>query len=328
MTRKKNYQPVAGFTWETFLIGLAWVIAFCTIVPVMLRIRDGVSPTSLGWLCFWLYFGFTIMVTTWLSNRYRTRQRNKLITAQELLATDSRPPVLYLRSFNDDETTSQLQNLSTEEQELAVTMLEIGPFIAFGLPGESIAKPGAARMYVAHEHWQAEIKDLMTKARLVVGRIANTESFWWEMVTAKELLAPSELVLLLPKHREEYEEFRRRALKVFPQELPALQFRSRTASSKSHISSEGILYFQKDWSGCLRPLPRAILRQNFWMPGVPIFKLALKPVYDQLGVKWKRPPLQPLMVLAVILLILMAVLTLYVGGLQVVKFVELVRGQL
>ena len=50
-----------------------------------------------------------------------------------------------------------------------------------------------------------------------------------------------------------------------------------------------------------------------------------RPVFEQLGIEWKRPPLQPLMVLAAVILFSLLLFALYVAGLQVVKFVELFR---
>jgi hypothetical protein len=314
---------VAGFTWEIFFIGSAWVIAFATIPFVLFWMKEGASPSTLFWSAFWGYLGLTYVVTRRLSDKYRERQRKILLSAEELLKRDTRPHVLYLRSFKDDETTSRLLNLSSEEQELALTLFEIGPFIAFGEPGEESPDPGAARMYVDHEHWQQKMEGLMTNARLVVGRIANSESFSWEMRAARRVLKPERLLLLLPEDGEEYEKFKRQAGGVFPR-LPEHKFQLQ-GRRKSHISSEGLIYFQSDWTPRLQRLKPARLRQNYWVPGVPIMKLALQPVFKQLGVAWRRPPLQPLAILAVVLLLLFVALALYVGALQIVKLVQLFR---
>jgi hypothetical protein len=322
----KNWQPVAGFTWELFLIGSAWVIAFATIPFVLFWMKQGASPSTLFWSAFWGYIGLTYVVTRRLSDKYRERQRKILLSAEELLKHDTRPHVLYLRSFKDDETTSRLLNLSSEEQELALTLFEIGPFIAFGEPGEESPDPGAARMYVDHEHWQQKMEGLMANAQLVVGRIANSKSFWWEMRTARKVLRPERLLLLLPQDEMEYAKFREEADGVFPRRLPEHKFKPR-GSGESHISSEGLIYFESDWTPRLERLKPARLRQNYWVPGVPIMKMALQPVFKQLGIAWRRPPLQPLAILAVVLLLLFVVLALYVGGLQVVKLVGLFRKQ-
>jgi len=318
------WQPVAGFTWELFLIGFLWVICFATIPAILYWMSQGANPSSLFWLAFWGYVALTYKLTSWLSDKYRGRQRKILMTAEELLKHDTRPHVLYLRSFKDDETTSRLLNLSSEEQEFALTMLEIGPFITFGEPGEEFPEPGAARMYVDHDDWRRRIENLMANARLVVARIANSKSFWWEIRTAVKTLKPERLLLLLPEDGKVYEEFRLRANGIFPRPLPEHKFRP-VSRFESHISSEGLLYFQPDWTPQLLKFKAAYLRQNYWSPGVPILKLALRPVYEQLGIAWRRPPLQPLMVTAALLLVLFAAFAVYVGGLKVMEFVELIR---
>lgn len=324
-----GWRPVAGFTWELFFIALAWVIAFATTPVVIFWTMRGANLGALFWTAFWGYFGLTYKLTSWLSDKYRERQRKTLVSAQDLLNRDTRPHVLYLRSFKDDETTSRLLNLSSEEQELSVAMFEIGPFVAFGEPGETFPDPGAARMYVDEEHWQNRVKTLMANAQLVVARIGNSQSLWWEISTAVHLLKPERLLLLLPEEKNEYEEFRQRAKEVFSWHLPDHEFQSpRFASSKSHISSEGFLYFGPDWTPHLQKLKLLNLRQTYWAPGVPIFKMALQPVYERLGIDWKRPPLQVLQIFPLIMLLLFAMFAIYVAALKVAQLLELIRKQL
>lgn len=328
-TAPAGWRPVAGFTWEVFFIAVCWTIAFATIPVVLFRMSRGVNPSALFWTAFSGYFAVTYKLTAWLSDKYRERQRKTLLSAQDLLGRDTRPHVLYLRSFKDDETTSRLLNLSSEEQELAVAMHEIGPFIAFGEPGEQSPDPGAARMYVEQEQWQAKIENLMSSAQLVVARIANSNSFWWEISTAIRVLRPERLLLFLPEDQNTYQEFQRRANEIFPCQLPNHEFRSpRSALSKSHISSVGLLYFAPDWTPHLRMLKPPNFRQNYWAPGVPTFKMALRPVYEQLGIDWKRPPLQLLQILPLIILLFFTMFTIYVGALQLLKLLALIREHL
>jgi hypothetical protein len=323
-TIAEHWRPVAGFTWELFLIAFAWVISFLMIPLTLLWMKSGASPSTLFWLAFWGYFGLTYKVTSWLSDRYRERQRKNLLAAEDLLKHDTRPHVLYLRSFKDDQTTSRLPNLSTEEQELAVAMFEIGPFIAFGEPGEDVPEPGAARMYIAQEHWRNEVTNRIRNARLVIARIANSPSFWWEISTAVNIVTPEKLVFLLPESETEYDEFKIWANGVFGHPLPEHKFRRRE-SVKSHMSSEGLIYFKRDWMPELLTFKPTILRQNYWAPGVPILTTALRPVYDQLGIAWRRPPLQPLMILAAVLILLFMTLAIYVGALQLHQLLALFR---
>ncbi|MGA9993898.1 MAG: hypothetical protein WBP93_00725 [Pyrinomonadaceae bacterium] len=322
---KRNWQPAAGFTWELCCIAVAWVLAFGAMLVMVFLMMRGYSPSALFWTVFWCYFAATYKLTEWLSNKYRARQRKTLMSATELLSSDTRPPVLYLRSFKDDETTSRLLNLSTEEQELATVMLEIGPFIAFGEPGEEFPEPGAARLYAEEKHWQDMVENLMSRARLVVARLGDTESFWWELRTARHLVRPERLLLLIPEDKNVYEEFRRKAMKVFPCHLPYHEFRPVGHFSKSHISVEGILYFEPDWTPRLQKLKSPNLRQNYWIPGVPTFKTALRPIYERLGVEWKQPPLQLIQIIPLIMLLLFGILAIYVMGLLLVQLLTLLR---
>ncbi len=308
-----RWRPTAGFTWEVFCIALVWVVAFATIPAVLFRVLRGDYPSSLFWTAFWGYFALTYKLAEWLSNKYRERQRRTVVSAQDLLSRDARPHVLYLRPFKDDETTSRLLNLSTEEQELATVMIELGPFVAFGEPGEQHPDPGAARMYVEHESWQSKVEHSMAHARLVVARVGNSESFLWEMATAVRLVRPERLLLLVPEDKNVYEEFRRRAREVFPCQLPEHEFRpAGSASFKSHISLEGFLYFAPDWTPHLRRFKSPNFRQNYWAPGVPNFKTALRPVYEQLGVEWRRPPLQPAQIVPLLMLLVFAMFAVYI----------------
>ncbi|MDQ3802307.1 MAG: hypothetical protein M3416_00400 [Acidobacteriota bacterium] len=309
-----------------FCIALAWALAFATMPVVLFWVMRGAYPGTLFWTAFWGYFALTYKLTAWLSNKYRERQRKTVVSAQDLLSRDARPYVLYLRSFKDDETTSRLSNLSTEEQELATVMLEIGPFVAFGEPGEKFPDPGAARMYVAEGSWQSEVENLMSRARLVVARVGNTNSFWWEMSRAVHLVRPERLLLLVPEDKDVYEEFRRKAKGVFPCQLPDHKFRpSRFASFKSHISLEGFLYFEPDWTPRLQRFKTPNLRQNYWAPGVPTFKTALRPVYERLGVEWERPPLQMIQILPLAMLLLFLMFAIYLMARLTAQLVALIQ---
>ena len=322
----RSWRPIAGFTWELLGIALVWTTAFATIPLVLFCVMRGIYPTVLFWTAFWCYFALSYKLTEWLSNRYRERQRKTVLSAQDLLRRDARPHVLYLRPFKDDEITSRLLNLSTEEQELAAVMLEIGPFIALGEPGEAFPDPGAARLYVAHQGWQSKVEQLMSRAGLVVARIGNSESFWWEMSTAVEIMKAERLLLLVPEDRKVYEEFRHRARGVFPRQLPEHEFRStRFESFKSYISLEGFLYFEPDWTPHLQRFRQPNLRQNYWEPGVPTFKTAFRPVYEQLGIEWKRPPLQTIQIFPLLMLLLFGMFAVYAMVILAVRFLALMR---
>jgi hypothetical protein len=106
---------------------------------------------------------------------WRRSQRLMAINAVEVMATDPRPPVLYLRSFKDDgavlldsekpRTMAWIHRglaATTPEQESAVALSSVGPVVAVGRPSEPLPELGAARLYVAHEAWQAEVDRFWT----------------------------------------------------------------------------------------------------------------------------------------------------------------------
>ncbi|MEE1753968.1 hypothetical protein [Streptomyces sp. SP18CS02] len=159
---------------------------------------------------------------------YSRGQRHLQPTAEEVTARDTRPPVLYLRSFLDDSVTRRSTLAGsyaygytqyTEEQELAQALEHMGPFIAVGEPGEELPQLGASRLYM-DEGWQARVIDLMTGARLVVLRLGTTEGLWWEFEQARTRLSPERLLLLVPDGTDEYERFRRRAWTELAVHLP------------------------------------------------------------------------------------------------------------
>jgi TM2 domain-containing membrane protein YozV len=131
------------------------------------------------------------------------------IPAEKLLEQDQRPPVVYIRSFKDDNkiivTSSRARSLFSvlqwaaaisAEQELAMIMNRVGPVVAIGKPGESLPELGAARLYVGDDEWQAKITDLMKQARLVVIRAGATANLWWEIDQCAKLLPPRQLLLV------------------------------------------------------------------------------------------------------------------------------------
>jgi hypothetical protein len=125
-----------------------------------------------------------------------------------LLAKDRRPPILYLRSFADDEIEEPLSApvpaaggaiggaiggllvgilgsaahaALTQEERLADSLGRLGPFVAIGEPGEELPDLGAARLYVAADRWQEVVADLISRARLVVIRPGAGRGLWWEI---------------------------------------------------------------------------------------------------------------------------------------------------
>lgn len=130
------------------------------------------------------------------------RPRSARSAAQALLA-DGRQPVLYLRSFADDETAARVDdgapvNLHSREEQLAGALSAFGPVIAVGRPGEPLPHLGAARFYLPPDDWQPVVLRLMELSQLIVLGLGLGEGLWWEVGQARATQPARKLVLLAP----------------------------------------------------------------------------------------------------------------------------------
>ena len=223
------------------------------------------------------------------------------LSAQALLENDSRPPVVYLRSFQDDAAAAEgalkvlplgggaimggmialldaAGGTATEEEQLAEALRDVGPFVAVGKPGEKLPELGAARMYLQDSEWKDKVHDLMSRASLVVLRAGRTDGLWWEAQMAAAIVKPERLVVLLPYQRAQYELFRSNAETIFGRRLPDYpQGKKESAAG----SVQGILYFEPDGT------PHFLQPQGSFRgakPWVGSFKVTLQPVFKQLHV--------------------------------------------
>jgi len=145
---------------------------------------------------------------------YRYHQRLGAPDAADAMRRDSRPPILYLRSFRHDErdeARSLLARLrllfnpllsmsvSSHEQRLAALMSRAGPFVAVGDPRDPAPPLGAARLYVEQGQWQERVQALLAGARLVVVRAGLTPGLRWEVETLLQTLPLSKVFLFLPR---------------------------------------------------------------------------------------------------------------------------------
>lgn len=181
------------------------------------------APTlGQGWLRVGAYLiagSALLLLSHRVGGRLYHRARWRLApTAAEAVVKAGRKPVLYLRSFEDDRqaSTTPLRfaplttglNLRTEEDHLVKAFAHIGPLVALGDPSR-LPQVGAARTYAHHENWQQLVLDLMTQARMVLLRIdCDSEPLMWEFQQAVALLAPEQVLLLIPWDVNAYERFR------------------------------------------------------------------------------------------------------------------------
>jgi hypothetical protein len=141
-------------------------------------------------------------------------------SAADVLAKDKRPPILLLRSFDDDHVEVSSRDKSSRElmwflgQKPAATFEVVlerllktaGPVIAIGRPGESLPPLGAARLWVSNDEWQARVMELLGKCQRVVmimGEIEGRPGLTWEFQRLLECGSPEKVVFVVPPVSEE-----------------------------------------------------------------------------------------------------------------------------
>lgn len=177
----------------------------------------------------------------------RTRPHAVRGAAQALLR-DGRDPVLYLRSFDDDETAARVDDwadltVHPREEQLAAALAVVGPVIAVGRPGEPLPLLGAARFYLPLDDWQGTVGRLMDLSQLIVLRLGHGEGLRWEIERARATQPPEKLILLVPAGRSEL-------AARFNEDLPTPLLPEEVATGKYWVGA--VVVFDRYW------MPRAL----------------------------------------------------------------------
>jgi hypothetical protein len=189
-------------------------------------------------------------------------------SAKEKLTQDHRPPVLFLRSFYNDNQWAEgdyytmqpapwlaggVVNVLTrgpvgeygEESQLEQIFNKVGPLIAIGKPGDPLPPLGAHRLYVHRKKpWKSMVTELMRKASVVIIELSETRGVIWELQTAVRIVSPHRLLLLVPQEKDQYYATRETLKHVFPSPLPTYPTGWYVLDSRI----KGCFYFTSDWT--------------------------------------------------------------------------------
>jgi len=207
---------------------------------------------------------------------------------------DSKPDVLYLRSFRADASSpiKVLQSgFSTEEEQLADVLRPFGDMVAIGRPGEPLPLPGAARIYATDSEWKTVVLDRMRIAPLVVIRAGKGAGIFWELGQAISTLNPEKLLILVFNiTTQEYREFADRAMQQFQLTLPNLGAYGvlRTLVDYRENPSKvlaGFVRFSSAWTPEFLPLRFTLVRLGY-NDFRNSFNAALRPVFERHGLPW------------------------------------------
>ncbi len=99
-------------------------------------------------------------------------------------------PIRVLRMLAD-------YGAGSSEESIARFFERHGPVIAIGKPGEHLASPGAARMYLDDASWQDAVLCEMERAQAVVMQPAPSEGVRWELKHIREKVSPRRVLFCL-----------------------------------------------------------------------------------------------------------------------------------
>jgi hypothetical protein len=183
------------------MMSLAWVMVFTGVLAVIFFALNQAEPSAavaasaasgsplpwqaLPWHGLAAGFAYTgIGITEVAAGAVISRHARRLasVEARRLMLRDTRPPVLYLRSFGDDALQLRAATLGRPWlierfalnrfdafEEVIVRHLSLrGPVIALNPPGTKLAPLGAARETLDPAGWQSTIADWMAQSALIV----------------------------------------------------------------------------------------------------------------------------------------------------------------
>lgn len=120
---------------------------------------------------------------------------------------DYRPPIVFLRSFEDDEKVNYQRadrawfDFSLESR-LADHFNALGPFVAVGKPGDDTPMLGAARAKLADDEWQGTVAQWMADSALIIVMIGRTHWVGWELSHIVEMGYVGKLLIVFPQSRK------------------------------------------------------------------------------------------------------------------------------
>lgn len=201
---------LSALGWGPLLLGifLSTFLFSPFLVSILRREPPDMGRHIMGMAVMSLYL-ITLLLSFPLLMRLVKRGRGmRRLDAINLLARDHRPPVLYLRPFDDDDLpdlTLPSYSLSprsifpqTYEMKLCRVLNALGPVITIGRPGEQVPELGAARLYVSNQEWQLAVEYFFPRAAAVVINVGASEGVLWEATNALGKVNPGRLLYFFP----------------------------------------------------------------------------------------------------------------------------------
>ena len=234
------------------IIAVLFFLLSFIFIKIVLHVEDDILDGS-GITIFWALSLFFSGCGVFFLKKSKHLSQKK---GRDILKSDLRKPILYLRSFlhdplaafseNDTTLAKYLSlgiplNLNSEEEQIAFAVNKFGPLIAIGDPKESIPQLGASRVYTEHESWKDVVINLIKLSQLVILRVGDTPGFWWEVEMVLKNKSPLKLIFLLPNSKKQYNIFKEKFESISSYRLPLdydpSEIRNQTFSAVLKFSS-------------------------------------------------------------------------------------------
>jgi hypothetical protein len=302
--RLKQEQQKANFAMR-WIAGSGFLFSLVMLTGLAFFFTKMQFAISVPLALFSLYVLLAAGGLNMLAQNYLHHLRKRLATTVEEVLAENKAPVLYLRSFLDDQIAAQAgSSLLTEEEQLTKAFARLGPMIAIGRPGEALPEVGAARAYFTDDKWQAAVMHYMKISRLVVLRAGLSQGLIWEIQNSVGRLDPCKLILLIPFEKKAYDEFCMRVQSLFPKPLPdhpghnahRVTAEDQAAAGKGlkYGSLLGLIYFDQNWTAHFEKVSADHVPHEYQMIGSEyvaemmylMVHYALRPVYARHGLAW------------------------------------------
>ncbi|MCP5084717.1 MAG: hypothetical protein GY948_23775 [Alphaproteobacteria bacterium] len=199
------YRPTKGQLFVVFgvlimvLAALAPAAAMFALDPTFGSGEENFLPYLIGAPVLYVVF--------LVGARFIARgRRMQAVPAVDMLREDGRAPVLFLRSFDDDDLIDPTPHMvpmgemfqRRYEETLSSPLSAIGPVISIGRPGNELAMLGGARLFVPDDAWKSAIEFLRKRAATVILMVGRTEGLWWEINSSIETVPLERLLFFFP----------------------------------------------------------------------------------------------------------------------------------
>jgi hypothetical protein len=206
--------PFIALGWVVIGIGMVCALSLSLTWPVTGKhLKDYATPVIAGIALFAVFVRLGQPLI--LRGRFLANQQ----TLEAALASDPRPPILYVRPFEldqklfvigDKDTYGRYQTKFLDSSKIQKAFIRfedyigrsikerIGPFVALGSPEDSVAPAGAARRYAKDGRWKEEFNQLLHTAAGVLVEVAVSDNVKWEFEQIREQGCHTRLFVITP----------------------------------------------------------------------------------------------------------------------------------